>query len=721
MQFKLKSQFKPTGDQPQAIEKLVANLGCGVKHQTLLGATGSGKTFTIANVIERIQKPTLVISHNKTLAAQLYQEFKEFFPENAVHYFVSYYDYYQPEAYIPQTDTYIEKDAKINELIDALRHASTTSLLTRQDVVIVASVSCIYGIGDPEKYEKVSMELKVGEKISQKELVRHLTLLQYVRNPLDPRQGHFRSRENAIEIYLPSGEEKLLVEIERGKISSIKKMTTSVRAAAYKPELLASVRVFPAKHFVTTQEKLKIALENIRKELKERYIELKKERKILEAERLKQRTEFDLEMLEETGYVNGIENYSRHLDFREPGTPPYTLLDYFRYSYSDSNLRMRSNRSRNDIRTENSNRLICFTKQYKTAPPQFLTIIDESHVTIPQLKGMYHGDRSRKETLVEYGFRLPSALDNRPLKFEEFNEKAGQMIYVSATPAKYELQLSSQTCKSNSPNLICLNDFNDYSRHSEVIHKLKSPCVVEQLIRPTGILDPQVEVRPTKNQIKDVVTEIQKRIAQKERTLVIALTKRLAEDIADYLAEEGIKAEYLHSEIKTLERPERLARLRKGEVEVMVGVNLLREGLDLPEVSFIAILDADKEGFLRNETTLLQIIGRAARHLNGKVIFYADTISGSMRAAIKETDRRRKIQEEYNRKHHIVPKQIRKEIRKSLLGDLRDLRKEEGLRISQGPSTEIIKSLESEMKKAIKELKFELAAKIRDRIKELMS
>ncbi|QQG44903.1 MAG: excinuclease ABC subunit UvrB [Candidatus Sungiibacteriota bacterium] len=674
MKFRLVSSFRPTGDQPQATDQLVANLRAGARHQTLLGVTGSGKTFTMANVVERVQKPTLVISHNKTLAAQLYQEFKEFFPENAVHYFVSYYDYYQPEAYIPQTDTYIEKDAKINEMIDALRHASTASLLTRNDVIIVASVSCIYGIGDPEEYQKISVELRVGEKLSQKELIKHLILLQYARNPINPRQGHFRVRENVVEIYLPSGEDIVAVEFsakggsasggEKNKIIGVKRRSIGLQA----------FKIFPAKHFVTPQEKLELAIVNIQRELKGRLAELKKQGKILsrrslydvgvptslskdineasgEAARLKQRTEFDMEMLRSTGYVNGIENYSRQLDFRKPGTPPHTLIDYFRYAHGSD----------------------------------FLTFIDESHATVPQVRGMYNGDRARKEVLIKYGFRLPSALDNRPLKFEEFNKNVGQLIYVSATPALYEIEKSR-------------------------------PHIVEQLIRPTGILDPQIEVRPTKHQIKDVIAEIKKRVTKKERSLVMALTKRLAEDIAEYLTEAGIKAEYLHSEIKTLERPEILKKLREGEHDVLVGINLLREGLDLPEVSFIAILDADKEGFLRNETTLLQIIGRAARHIDGKVILYADTLTGSMKAAVNETNRRRETQKEYNRKHGITPQQIKKEIRKSILAELK---KEEEIPLPKGPTREIVKSLEREMKRAAGEMDFELAARIRDRIKQL--
>lgn len=663
MNFKLVSKFSPTGDQPQAIEKIAANLRKGARHQTLLGVTGSGKTFTMANVIERTQKPTLVISHNKTLAAQLYQEFKEFFPENAVRYFVSYYDYYQPEAYIPQTDTYVEKDAKINELIDALRHASTASLLTRNDVIIVASVSCIYGVGNPQEYQKTAVELKIGDRMSQKELIKRLVLLQYARNPIDPRQGHFRIRENTVEIYLPSGEEIVYVAFNENRIKSIERRTKSGSARFALPVRqagLSDLRLFPAKHFVTPQEKLGIALTNIKKELKERLAELKKQNKPLGAARLKQRTEFDLEMLRSTGYVNGIENYSRHLDFRAPGSPPHTLIDYFRHAHGE----------------------------------EFLTFIDESHATVSQLGGMYNGDRARKNVLIDYGFRLPSAVDNRPLTFAEFNKKVGPVIYVSATPAPYELQKTK-------------------------------PCIVEQLIRPTGILDPEIEVRPTKNQMRDVIREVKKRVAKNERSLVMALTKRLAEDIAEYLVEAGIKAEYLHSEIKTLDRPEVLKKLRTGEHDAIVGINLLREGLDLPEVSFIAILDADKEGFLRNETTLLQIIGRAARHLDGKVILYADTLTGSIRATLKETERRRKIQESYNREHNITPRQIKKEIRKSILEEV----KKEEIQLPEGPSSpphliryggmEIIKSLEKEMKKAAKEMNFELAARIRNRIKKI--
>ncbi|MBI2055473.1 MAG: excinuclease ABC subunit UvrB [Candidatus Sungbacteria bacterium] len=651
MEFKLVSKFNPTGDQPQAIEKLAAGFRDGATHQTLLGVTGSGKTFSAANVIAQLQKPTLVISHNKTLAAQLYQEFKEFFPENAVHYFVSYYDYYQPEAYIPQTDTYIEKDAKINELIDSLRHAATASLLTRDDVLIVASVSCIYGIGDPEEYEKVAIDLKIGGKSTLRELARNLVLLQYAKNDYDPRQGHFRIRENTVEIYLPSGEETLNLKLEGGSIAQMTLKRSALDPRNY-PLEIRFYKLFPAKHFVTPRAKLKLAIRNIREELKEQLETLKKENKLLEAERLAQRTNFDMEMLEHTGYTSGIENYSRQLSFRPAGSPPFTLIDYYRHRFGDD----------------------------------FLTIIDESHVSLPQLRGMYHGDRVRKETLVEYGFRLPSAVDNRPLQFNEFNEKVRHVLFASATPSPYEL--------------------------------LKSKSyVVEQLIRPTGVLDPKIEVRPTKNQMQDVVAEIKKRVAKKERSLVMALTKRLAEDIAEYLSEAGIKAEYLHSEVKTLDRPDILKRLREGEHEALVGINLLREGLDLPEVSFIAILDADKEGFLRNETTLLQIVGRAARHTDGTVVLYADKVTESMARAISETERRRKTQEEYNRKHGLTPQKIEKAIRKSLLEELSP-KEDAEIFLPSGPTREMVLALEREMKKAAKEMNFELAAKIRDRIKK---
>ena len=648
--FSLKSSFQPTGDQPAAIKAIARNVQEGVARQTLLGVTGSGKTFTMAHVIQRMQLPTLVISHNKTLAAQLYEEFRRFFPESAVHYFVSYYDYYQPEAYIPQTDTYIEKDAKINEVIDALRHASTSSLLTRKDVIIVASVSCIYGVGSPEEYHHASLTLLHGERITAKELTKNLTLLQYVRNPYDPRQGHFRVHGDIIEIFLPSGEEIVTIELSTHTITSLTKKSSGQFDAP--GAHIDRITVFPAKHFITPHAKLKLAIREIKKELAQQFSLLTKEGKILEAARIRQRTLFDLSMLEHTAYVNGIENYSRHLDFRPTGSPPYTLLDYFHYAYGD----------------------------------KFLTFIDESHATIPQLRGMYHGDRARKDVLVAYGFRLPSARDNRPLMFAEFNQRAHQVIYVSATPGVYE-------------------------------HTESDTHITQQLIRPTGILDPKIEIRSAANQFQDLCAEIRLCIARGQRALVLTLTKRLAEDIAAYLKEREIKAEYLHADIKTLARPEILNNLRAGIYDVLVGINLLREGLDLPEVSFIGILDADKEGFLRNETTLLQIIGRAARHTDGKVIFYADHMTDSMKRAVAETARRRTVQEEYNRSHHITPRAITKEISSTLLADTDKKQQEEA--IPQDARAPLIRSLTKEMQKAARAMDFERAAKLRDRIHTL--
>ena len=645
MPFKLVSKFKATGDQPQAIEKLAKNLKNGTKHQVLLGVTGSGKTFVMAEIIEKTQKPVVVISHNKTLCAQLYQEFKEFFPNNAVHYFVSYYDYYQPEAYIPQTDTYIEKDAKINETIDRLRHAATQDLLTRKDVIVCASVSCIYNIGSPGYYQNISLEIKTGQKMKRRDFLGHLTNLQYQRNDIDFQPGTFRVHGDVVEIYLVTGREILKVEFSGDQIEklSMTKPSLSLRYALY----ATRYTLFPAHFWVAPQNKLKIALANIELELQKQIKKLKKQKKLLEAQRLEQRTNYDLEMLKETGFCHGIENYSRHLEFRKPGDPPFSLIDYFQYAL------------KND----------------------FLIFIDESHMTLPQLKAMAKQDRIRKETLIEYGFRLPSAIDNRPLTFQEFQKRAPQTIYVSATPSIYE----RQRAKKN---------------------------IVELLVRPTGLLEPSIEVRPTKNQIKNLIEEIKKITEKRQRVLVLTLTKRLAEAVSDYLTEQEIKTIWLHAEVKTLERPKILKNLREGKYDVLVGVNLLREGLDLPEVSLVAILDADKEGFLRNETTLIQIMGRAARHLEGRIILYADKITKSMKTAIKEINRRRKIQEEYNKKHKIIPKPIIKEIREWGFGKKEDI-------ISELWLVQDKKLLEREMKKAAQNLDFERAAEIRDLIKKI--
>ncbi len=649
--FKLKASFKPTGDQPQAIEKLVKNLKAGVRHQILLGVTGSGKTYSCAAVIEKAQRPVLFISHNKTLAAQLYQEFKEFFPENGVHYFVSYYDYYQPEAYIPQTDTYIEKDAKINEEIDRLRHAATQDLLTRDDIIIVASVSCIYNIGSPEAYQQVSLEIKPGQKIKRKEFISHLTNLQYQRNDIDFKPGTFRVRGNIVDIYVVTGKEILRIEFLGDEIEKILISRDILNPKYY--ILNTTYRLFPAHFWVTPQEKLNIAIENIKLELEEQLKRLKKQKKLLEAQRLEQRTNYDLEMLKETGYCHGIENYSRHLEFRKPGEAPYTLINYY--------------------------------------PEDFLVFIDESHMTLPQLHAMANQDRARKETLIEYGFRLPSAIDNRPLTFGEFEERAPQVIYVSATPAEEERKKALRQAQG------------------------KPKYIVEQLIRPTGLLEPSIEIRPTKNQVKDLIEEIKKRVTKKQRVLVLTLTKRLAEALADYLTEEGISCQWLHSEVKTLERPQILKDLREGKYDVLVGINLLREGLDLPEVALVAILDADKEGFLRSETTLIQTMGRAARHLEGHIILYADKITKSMTAAIREVLRRRKIQENYNEIHRITPEPIVKPIRewpfavreKEIASEFWMIRDE--------------RLLKKEMKEAAKNLDFERAAEIRDLILRLRS
>lgn len=600
--FKLRSDFKPQGDQPQAIRKLVAGLKSGFRFQTLLGVTGSGKTYTMANVIDKTKRPALILSPNKVLAAQLYQEFKYFFPENAVHYFVSYYDYYQPEAYIPETDTYIAKDARINELLDQLRHAAIESVLTRKDFIVVSSISCIYGIGDPEEYKNICLELNVGQPISFKDVIDYLKTLQYDRGDFNEvKAGSFIYDRGNKKIYIfnPDGSyvleigwfDKVVNQIKKIKIKKSKDGIFKLEISG-ESEFLERVKIFPAKFYVTPKEKLELSILNIKKELRERYWELLKEGKIVEAERLKKRTLFDISLLEKYGYCPGIENYSRHLSFRNPGDPPYTLLDYL--------------------------------------PPETIIFIDESHLTLPQLKAMANGDRKRKEVLIAYGWRLLSAIDNRPLTFEEFFKKEFQVIFVSATPGKFERKISSQ--------------------------------IVEQLIRPTGIVDPEIEIKPTKNQILDLLKEIQIRVKKNQRVLVLTLTKRSAEDLAEFLLEQGIKTDYLHSNIKTLKRSEIIKKLRRGEIEVLVGVNLLREGLDLPEVSLVAILDADREGFLRNTTTLIQAIGRSARHLEGKVILYADKITKSLKEAIKETERRRRYQIKFNRKRGIIPQQIYKEI-----------------------------------------------------------
>jgi len=647
--FKIVSDFRPTGDQPQAVDRLVEGLERGYKHQTLLGVTGSGKTFTMANIIERVQRPTLVMSHNKTLAAQLATELKESFPDNAVEYFVSYYDYYQPEAYIPRTDTYIEKETDINEEIDKMRHASTRALFTRNDVIIVASVSCIYGLGSPEEYHGFVVNLTKGEKKNRDRIVRQLVNMQYERNDIDFTRGRFRIRGDTLEIQ-PAYEDLAVRvgffgdEIER--ITEIDPLTGEILAER------DSIDIYPAKHFVTSPDKMMAAIEDIKAELEERLKELKGQGKLLEAARLEARTHYDIEMLQEAGYCTGVENYSRHLSRRAEGSPPWTLLDYF--------------------------------------PDDFLLFIDESHMTLPQVRGMYHGDRSRKETLVDYGFRLPSALDNRPLNFSEFEEHFKQAIYVSATPGPYEYEHSEQ--------------------------------IAEQLIRPTGLLEPSVEVKPTKGQVDDLMEQIKERVTREERCLVTTLTKRMAEQLADYLKETGVKTHYLHSEIETLERVEILRDLRLGVYDVVVGINLLREGLDLPEVSLVAILDADKEGFLRSRDSLIQTMGRAARHIEGHVIMYADTVTGSMKAAMDEVYRRRNIQIAYNQTHGITPQGIKKAIK-----DITDRVKvvaetRTPYTVAPMPRDEmlrLIKDLESQMKTAARNLEFEKAALLRDRIVDL--
>ncbi|MBQ6460900.1 excinuclease ABC subunit UvrB [Candidatus Saccharibacteria bacterium] len=647
--FKLVSKYQPTGDQPQAIRQLTDGIFSGVKEQTLLGVTGSGKTFTMANIINNVQKPTLILAHNKTLAAQLYSEFREFFPENEVHYFVSYFDYYQPEAYIASTDTYIEKDSAINDEIDRLRHGATEALLTRRDVIVVASVSCIYGIGSPEHYLEMSFEISCNDSVSQIDFIRKLVSIQYHRNDLAFERGNFRVMGDTIDLYPANGEYAYRFEFGFDTLEEIKIVDPLTFEVREKPK---QIHIFPNTHYATPQDQLERALTTIRAEFDERLAYFREHEKYLEAERLSQRTKYDLEMLASTGFVKGIENYSRHLDGRKAGEPPATLLDFF--------------------------------------PDDFLLIVDESHMTLPQVRGMYNGDHARKETLVEYGFRLPSALDNRPLTYGEFQAHINQAIYVSATPGEYELE--------------------------------HSPKPAEQVIRPTGLLDPEIEVRGSDGQIDNLMEEIDKRIAKGQRTLITTLTKRMAEDLTDHLKEREIKTAYIHSDIDTLERGDILRDLRSGVYDVLVGINLLREGLDLPEVSLVAILDADKEGFLRSESALIQTIGRAARHVEGKVIMYADFITESMEKAISETNRRREIQKQYNFEHDITPASIKKDISAGLRAIIPEKQVENKLDIKRIPKDELpglIKSLSSEMQLAAANLEFEKAALIRDEIEKI--
>lgn len=653
--FKIASNFEPQGDQPQAIKALVKGIEEGKRHQTLLGATGTGKTFTMSNVIKEVGKPTLIIAHNKTLAGQLYSEFKTFFPENRVEYFVSYYDYYQPEAYVPSTDTFIEKDASINDEIDQLRHSATSALFERDDVIIIASVSCIYGLGNPDEYRDLVVSIRVGMEMDRSELLRKLVDVQYTRNDIDFRRGTFRVRGDVVEIF-PASREELCIRVEFfgdevDRISEINYLTGEVLKER------EHFALFPASHFVTREEKMKIAIERIEKELEEQLAYLRSENKLLEAQRLEQRTNYDLEMMREMGFTSGIENYSVHLTLRPLGSTPYTLLDYF--------------------------------------GDDWLIMIDESHVTLPQIRGMYNGDQARKKVLVEHGFRLPSALDNRPLKFEEFEQKAKQLVYVSATPGPYEIEHTDE--------------------------------MIEQIIRPTGLLDPKIEVRPTKNQIDDLLSEIQERTEQGERVLITTLTKKMSEDLTTYLKEAGVKVNYLHSEIKTLERIEIIRDLRMGTFDVLIGINLLREGLDIPEVSLVVILDADKEGFLRSERSLIQTMGRAARNDKGHVIMYADRITDSMKVAIDETERRREIQIAYNEKHGIVPKTINKEILDVISATVEtdetneDQRKEVPKKMTKKEREKTIENVEKEMKEAAKALDFERATELRDLLFELKS
>ncbi|WP_034550567.1 excinuclease ABC subunit UvrB [Carnobacterium funditum] len=653
-QFKLVSNYKPGGDQPNAIKELVKGIEEGKKEQTLLGATGTGKTFTVSNVIQEVNKPTLVIAHNKTLAGQLYGEFKEFFPENAVEYFVSYYDYYQPEAYVPSSDTFIEKESSVNDEIDKLRHSATSSLLERRDVIVVASVSCIFGLVNPLDYRDHVLSLRVGTEMKRDDMLRRLVDMQFERNDIDFQRGNFRVRGDVVEIFLASRDsDAVRVEFfgdEIDRITEVDVLTGEIKAE------VQHVPVFPATHFVASDEQTRNAVITIQKELEDRLKVLRAEDKLIEAQRLEQRTNYDLEMLLEMGYCSGIENYSRHMDGRNPGQPPYTLIDFF--------------------------------------PEDFLIVIDESHITMSQIRGMYNGDRARKERLIEYGFRLPSALDNRPLRLEEFEKHVNQIMYISATPGPYELE--------------------------------RTPEVVEQIIRPTGLLDPVIEVRPIKGQIDDLINEINKRTEKNERVFITTLTKKMSEDLTDYLKEIGIKVSYLHSDIKTLERTEIIRDLRLGVYDVLIGINLLREGIDVPEVSLIAILDADKEGFLRSERSLVQTIGRAARNQNGRVIMYADRVTDSMNAAIGETERRRETQKAYNKKHNVIPTTIIKEVRDLIsITTTVSGKSKEGLtsnkiaKLTKKERKEVIKNMENEMHEAAKSLDFEKAANLRDIVLEL--
>jgi excinuclease ABC subunit B len=652
-QFELVSAYSPQGDQPEAIRQLVEGIRNNKRHQTLLGATGTGKTFTVSNVIKEVNKPTLVIAHNKTLAGQLYSEFKEFFPNNAVEYFVSYYDYYQPEAYVPQTDTFIEKDASINDEIDKLRHSATSALFERKDVIIIASVSCIYGLGSPEEYREMVLSLRSGMEIERNHLLHRLVDIQYERNDIDFKRGTFRVRGDVVEIFPVSRDEHCVrVEFFGDEIDRIREVDALTGEIIGEREHIA---IFPASHFVTREEKMRVAIQNIEKELEERLEELRADNKLLEAQRIEQRTRYDLEMMREMGFCSGIENYSRHLTLRPAGSTPYTLLDYF--------------------------------------PEDFLLIIDESHVTLPQIRGMFNGDKARKQVLVDHGFRLPSALDNRPLTFDEFDKHVHNAIFVSATPGPYELE--------------------------------HTPDMVQQIIRPTGLLDPTIEVRPIEGQIDDLIGEIHERVKKNERVLVTTLTKKMSEDLTDYLKEIGIKVQYLHSEVKTLERIEIIRELRMGKYDVLIGINLLREGLDIPEVSLITILDADKEGFLRSERSLIQTIGRAARNANGHVIMYADRMTNSMELAIGETRRRRIIQEEYNEKHGITPKTIQKAIREVIRATHAAEEQEEYTpaasfsKMNKKEREKLIATMEQEMKVEAKALNFERAAELRDLLLEL--